>query len=96
MELLSRWKTYTNAYEYQNVIGITEGSAHFALTGVRQVTQQINFRYQNNSLRGYGHFTLWLGVERAKALFVAVPQIERNCPAPTAQSLKPKSDWRDY
>jgi hypothetical protein len=78
------------------VIGVTEGRAFFALTAAQQVRRRINFCYRNNSLRGNCHFTLRSGMEGLKGLFVAVPQIERNCPAPTAQLLKPKSDWRDY
>jgi hypothetical protein len=67
---------------------ITEGAPFFALTALEQNRRMINFRYGNNSLKGYGHFTLRSGIERVKALFVAVPQIERNCPAPTAQPLQ--------
>jgi len=75
---------------------ITEGRLFFALTAIKQDRRQMIFRYENNSLKGNCLSSLRWGIERVKALFVAAPQIERNCPAPTAQPLKPKSGWRDY
>jgi hypothetical protein len=77
-------------------MGITEGHAFFALTGAQLERRKTNFRHGTNSLKGYRHSALRWGIKRSKGLFVATPQIERNCPAPTARPLKPKFDWRDY
>jgi hypothetical protein len=41
MELLSRWKTYTNACEFPNVIQITEGPPLFALTAAQHLREKI-------------------------------------------------------
>jgi hypothetical protein len=66
---LSAWKTYTNACECPNVIGITENAAFLALTGQQGVRRKICFCYQNNGLKENCLPDLRSGKERVKGLF---------------------------